>query len=246
MEIWEEFPEMKKEEQRNYIVNISNLVSALITSGEHNTAIKYIQKLDEISSNNFDEAIYLFQNIYFFKLRYYLNLHLYDKAIELVPALKEKLPLYQHAMKQSRLLAIYYNISIAYFLSLEYDPALDWLEKIMSITRTDETRKDIQRFARILQLAIYYQLGYADLLENMVRNVYRSKVVQEDLQPFDKLIFKYFNRLQKYPPNSKQAFKELASLKGKLAELPENQQLLTGFDDFNAWLDLLLAAKAAQ
>ena len=246
MEIWEQYPEMKKDEQRNYIANISNLISALITTREHAETEKYIAMLADINPSSFDEAAYIFQNQYFYTLLHLLNIHQYTKAIELVPALKEKLPLYQHAMKQSRLLAIYYNISIAYFLSLEYDPALDWLEKIMSITRTDETRKDIQRFARILQLAIYYQLGYADLLENMVRNVYRSKVVQEDLQPFDKLIFKYFNRLQKYPPNSKQAFKELASLKGKLAELPENQQLLTGFDDFNAWLDLLLAPKAAQ
>ena len=246
METWEQFPEMKKEEQRNYIATISNLIAILITSKEYEPATHYILKLSEISPSSFDEAAYLFQNIYFYKLLVFLNLHQYSNALTFIPEIKEKLPLYQHAMKQSRLLAIYYNISIAYFLSLEYDPALDWLEKIMSITRTDETRKDIQRFARILQLAIYYQLGYADLLENMVRNVYRSKVVQEDLQPFDKLIFKYFNRLQKYPPNSKQAFKELASLKGKLAELPENQQLLTGFDDFNAWLDLLLAPKAAQ
>ena len=118
----------------------------------------------------------------------------------------------------------------------DYEAAADWLNKILTITRTHEPRKDIQRFARILQMAIYYKLSSHQALEYLFRSVYRNKKLKEAMHTFEKVTLQYFKKLLTTPANSKAEKALFQSFRAELEQLTVAEKKVTGFEEFLIWV----------
>jgi len=237
IEVWESHPEMIKYNLSVYMARLANYINNCITNGLHEKAQAIIDKLETLSTKNYDEEGEKFQNVYFYKQYCLLSTHQFEEAQKLIPAIEKGMKKYATKINFSRELAFYYNTTINLFLVEEYEQALEWLDKILSVTRTAEPRKDLQRIARILQLAIHYMLGNRDTLEYMFRSVYRNKKLKKEMHLFEKTVLTYFKKLLKVAPSSREEQWLLQGFKEELNSLASEQKKTTGFEEFSIWLE---------
>ena len=146
-----------------------------------------LEELLAIPSRNFNEEAETFQNVAFYQLLYYLNTKKLNTALETLTSITQGMDKYQSKINKARELAFYYNISILYFMLDDIDHALLWLSKILNHTKTVR-RKDIQRFAEILQLFYHYKLNNFDLLYNLTSSVKRKISRWKKLTAFEELV----------------------------------------------------------
>ena len=57
-----------------------------------------------------------------------------------------------------------------------------------------DLRNDLQAYARLLHLIAHYELGNFNLLEYLVKSVYRFMAKMENLGPVEEDVFKFLQR----------------------------------------------------
>lgn len=237
--LWEKHPAIIQANTQNYLTQLANYISNSIMGQKYDLAKTLIAKMEEITTHNFDEEGEKFQNVYYFKQFYHLNLKEFAQACTLTANIEIGLKKFDPKINKSRRLSLYYNTTVAHFLNGDYQHAADWLNKILAVTRTDEPRKDIQQFARILQLAIYYKLSSNEVLEYMFRSIYRNKTLKQQMHQFEKIVLNYFKKLINIAPQSKEERKLFEELFQKLTSLENSEKKVLGFQEFCLWLEIV-------
>jgi hypothetical protein len=237
LEVWESNPSVIKEKRAVYIARLANYINSSLTCQKYEIVYSLIEKMETLKTINFDEEGEQFQNVYFYKQLYYLNLKDMNTAKSLIPEIEEGLEKYSQKINPARKLAFYYNSTITYFLLEEYEEAADWLNKILTITRTHEPRKDVQRFARILQLSIYYKLSSHEVLEYLFRSVYRNKKLKEEMHTFEKVVLQYFKKLLNIVASSTEEKALFKLFRDDLNQLKASEKSVTGFEEFFIWVN---------
>jgi hypothetical protein len=243
IDLWEAYPQMKKEKPSIYIARLANYINNCITCEKYDLAYHTIDKMEKLKVYSFDTKGEQFQNVYFYKQFYYINMLDLKSARKLIPEMEKGLNKYAAKISPGRMLSFYYNTTSTYFLLEEYELAAEWLNKIIDITRTDELRKDIQRFARILQLVIYYQLSSNDVLEYMFRSVYRNKKIKAEIQEFERIVLNNIKKLLNYPKDSKNTIQLFKAFYEELKVLKEGKYKETGFEEFFIWISIMVGER---
>lgn len=159
----------------------------------------------------------------------------FDEGIKLVPELEEKLDEYSLYMDRHRVLIFYYKIASLYFGSANYSKAIDYLNKI--INWKVDLRNDLQSYARLLHLIAHYELGNFEILEYLVKSVYRFMAKMENLSLVEEEILGF---LRKSLRLSKAQIKaEFQQLLRKLKTLERNRFETRAFIylDVISWLE---------
>ena len=104
----------------------------------------------------------------------------------------EKLEEYKLHLDQHRVLVFYYKIACLYFGSGDNEKAIDYLNKI--INWKVDLRTDLQCYARLLHLIAHYELGNYDLLEYLIKSVYRFMAKMKNLSVVEEEIFKFLRK----------------------------------------------------
>lgn len=235
--LWEQHPHIIKEKLSVYMARLANYINSSLTCQQGELVEELIAKMEALKAGTFDEEGEQFQNVYFYKQLYYLNTQQLETAQALIPIIEEGLERYAQKINPARKLAFYYNSTTTYFLSEQYEQAADWLEKILLITKTHEPRKDVQRFARILEMAICYKLGKYRVLESLVRSIDRNKKLKEEMHVLEQLTLQYFKKLLKLPPNSREERALFQEFKQALQGLSPAKKRGTGFEEFSLWVE---------
>lgn len=259
--LWDQYPKLRNQQLELYMIQLSNLINHKNKTENFGAVHQLLEKLSKIKTRTFNEKAEQFQNLYFHRLACYLNQHQFDRAIGLVPEIKAGLKKYDKKVNRARKLAFYYNIMIAYFIEGAYEDVIPWLFEIKKIEKGNKPRKDIQRFARILNLTICYKIqtdrGLASLmnmymeeekkvrkiaenskevdLENMLRRIKRGNTYIGPLHAFEQTVLKYFKVLFETIPGKeeKRVFK---AFKEELESLTETQKQVLGFEEFVLWI----------
>jgi hypothetical protein len=133
----------------------------------------------------------------------------FTEGLELVPAIEEKLTQYQQYIDTHRVLVFYYKIASLYFGSGDNEMAIVYLNKIINL-RVGQLRTDIQCFARLLHLIAHYELGNMELVEYLIKSVYRFLSKMENLDAVLTEIFAFLRRsLSSRPKDVTQSFIQL-------------------------------------
>ncbi len=83
----------------------------------------------------------------------------------------------------------YYKIASLYFGAGDYGTAIDYLNKI--INWKVDLRNDLQCYARLLHLIAHYELGNFQLLEYLIKSVYRFMAKMQNLSLVEEEMFKF-------------------------------------------------------
>jgi len=143
-----------------------------------------------------------------------------------------------------RVLVFYYKIACLYFGAGNFDMAITYLNKI--INWKVDLRTDLQCYSRLLHLIAHYELGNTEILEYLIKSVYRFMAKMQSLSIVEKEIFRFLQQAFHWSKGEER--KAFEALRDKLKEYEKNPLESRSFMylDFVAWLDSKIRGVSVQ
>ena len=236
-------------ETAHYIKGMHNLLSAHFDLRNHKKFEETIQQFERfiqepVIQHNHNNLIQTFVYLYTAKLNKHFMEGTFTKGLELVPEIEEKLKEYEIYLDRHRILVFYYKFASLYFGSGDHEKSIDYLNKIINLKV--DLRTDLQCYARLLHLIAHYELGNFDLLEYLLKSVYRFMAKMENLSTVEVEIFSFLKHSFKLTP--RQLKPQFEQLLDKLKPLAKNSLENRAFMylDVISWLESKIEGKAVQ
>lgn len=231
---------MVKIETQQYIKGMHNLMNAhfMLSNGEKFTStiteFEHFYRSRE-ANNNDNNRVQSFVYLYTAKINRHFLDGTFTQGLKLVPYIEEKLDEYALQLDRHRVLIFYYKIACLYFGSGNNDKTIDYLNRI--INWKVDLRADLQCYARLLHLIAHYELGNFDILEYLIKSVYRFMAKMENLSVVEKEIFSFIRKsFHLNPHQMSSAFKVLRDKLKKYEGNPlESRSFM--YLDFISWLE---------
>jgi hypothetical protein len=190
-------PAMIQIETGNYIKGLHNLLNAHFTLRNYSGFEKTLSLFEEFNNSdivkqNDNNKIQVFVYLYIAKINQHFLEGTFKEGLEIVGEITKGLEEYNLFLDQHRTLIFYYKIASLYFGAGEFDNAIDYLNKI--INWKVNLRNDLQCYARLLHLIAHYELGNFQLLEYLIKTVYRFMAKMQNLSLVEEEIFKFLRK----------------------------------------------------
>lgn len=211
--IFEQEPFMIDIETASYIKGIHNLLTAHFTlrnfpKFEHQLKVFEAFAESDIVRLSDNNRIQVFIYLYTARINEHFLNGTFTEGLSLVPFIMDKLKEFQLHLDRHRVLVFYYKIASLYFGAGDYGSAIDYLNKI--INWKVDLRNDLQCYSRLLHLIAHYELGNIDLLEYLIKSVYRFMSKMENLSLVEEEMFRFLRKAFHLSPQQlKPEFKKL-------------------------------------
>jgi hypothetical protein len=240
VDLFTEEPFMLEAETAHYIKGMHNLISAhfdLKNYGKFDETLKQFEAFaaSEIVKQHDINSIQVFVYLYIAKLNMHFMQGTFKEGIELVPYIEQKLEDYSLYLDRHRVLVFYYKIASLYFGAGDCSTSIDYLNKI--INWKVDLRTDLQCYARLLHLIAHYEMGNYDIIEHLIKSVYRFMAKVEHLSAVEEEIFKFLRKSFNLTPRQlKPAFERLLQ---SLKQFENNKFEARAFSylDIISWLE---------
>jgi len=166
------------------------------------------------------------------RLNKYLMQGDFSEGLTIVPEIVEKLDEYALFVDSHRILVFNYKIATLYFGSGDYATAIDYLYKIINDTHNG-LRNDLQCYSRLMHLLCHYELGNDEILDSLIKSVYRFMARMKNLTVVEEEIFTFLRHSTKVRP--KELINELKQFLEKIKHLEKNRFQTRSF----AYLDII-------
>jgi hypothetical protein len=233
-------PQMIEIETGHYIKGMHNLISAHFDLGNDEKFEKTLRVFEEFSDsdvvrNNSNNRIQVFVYLYTAMINKHFLHGTFDEGLKMVPELMEKLSEYSTYLDSHRVLVFYYKVASLYFGSGDYDNTVRYLSKI--INWKVDLRNDLQCYARLLHLIAHYELGNYNLLEYLIKSVYRFMAKMENLGVVEEKIFAFLQT--SFHLSEKQLKPEFEKLLTELKQIEKDRFASRAFSylDIVSWLE---------
>ena len=227
-------------ETAHYIKGMHNLLSAHFDLLNYQKFVEVLASFEEFSrspivTGNHNNLIQTFVYLHISKLNRHFLDGTFTEGLELVPYIEGKLKEYEIYLDRHRILVFYYKIACLYFGSGDYGSTIDYLNKI--INWKVDLRTDLQCYSRLLNLIAHYELGNFELLEYLIKAVYRFMAKMGNLSLVEEAIFAFLRKSFKLSPG--QIKPELEGLLDKLKNYEKNRFETRAFAylDIISWLE---------
>jgi len=195
--LFEQEPLMIEIETASYIKGIHNLLTAHFVLRNYLKFEKEITRFEsfatsEIVNQSDNNRIQVFVYLYIAKINQHFLEGTFAEGILLVPAIQNKINEFQLHLDRHRVLIFYYKIASLYFGAGEFGNCIDYLNKI--INWKVDLRTDLQCYSRLLHLIAHYELGNYDLMEYLIKSVYRFMAKMENLSLVEEEMFKFLRK----------------------------------------------------
>jgi len=249
VDLFEAEPKMIEVETAHYIKGLHNLISAhfdLRNYRKFNETILVFEKFIQtpVVQNNQNNLIQTFTYLYTAKLNKHFMEGSFTKGLCLVPEIEAKLKEYELYLDRHRILVFYYKIASLYFGSGDFEKSIDYLNKIIHLKV--DLRTDLQCYARLLHLIAHFELGNFEILEYLLKSVYRFMAKMQNLSTAEEAMFSFLrNAFRTSPKKVKPLFEELLH---KLTSMTEQKLANRAFMylDMVSWLESKIQQKNVQ
>lgn len=240
IDLFEASPEMKNIESIQYVKGLHNLSTAHFVLSNHKKFEKALQLFEEFISSEAGQkdANTQIQTFIYYKIAL-LNKHFmhgtFSDGLFIVPHIEEKIEAYKLHIDTHRVLIFYYKIACLYFGSGDNEKAVEYLNRI--INRKPDLRTDLHCYARLLHLIAHYEMGNYDLVEYLIKSVYRFMAKMKNLNIVEEEIFRFLRK--SFSLNSVDVLKEFKPLKEKFEAISGNPLATRSFMylDITGWLE---------
>ncbi|MEO5889086.1 MAG: hypothetical protein ABIQ31_02480 [Ferruginibacter sp.] len=238
--LFDEEPFMLAIETAHYIKGMHNLMGSHFDLGNHKKLIETLAVFDQFSKtglvqNNVNNRIqcFVYGTISLFN-KHFLE-GSFTEGLALIPAIEEKIKEYELYLDRHRILVFYYKIACLYFGSGNYEKTIDYLNKI--INWKVDLRTDLQCYSRLLHLIAHYELGNEDILDHLIKSVYRFMAKMQNLSVVEEEIFKFIR--VSFHVSVRDIKPELEKLLVKLKKLQKDLFVTRAFMylDIISWLE---------
>ena len=194
IDLFHEHPLMVRVETGHYIKGLHYLLNAhfdlrnyrrfavTLKQFENFAKTKRVQEHDNFRIQAF---IYITQA----KINQHFMHGTFKEGLSLVPDIEQKLDENSLFIDRHRVLVLNYKIATLYFGSEDYATCIDYLQRI--IHGPVDLRYDLQCYSRLLHLLAHYEMGNFDIIESLIKSVYRFMAKMENLTVVEEEIFKF-------------------------------------------------------
>ncbi len=237
IDLFQEDDKMISVETGHYIKGMHNLLNAhfvLRNYKEFDITLRKFERFSKSQMANAHDNFRTHTSIYINSARInkYLMLGNFKEGLSIVPAVVAKLKEYELYVDNHRILVFNYKISSLYFGAEQYEVAIDYLHKIIHGSH-EGLRSDLQCYARLMHLLCHYELGNEEILDSLIRSVYRFMAKMNNLTVVEEEIFKFLRHSTKTKSN--QLHVELERFLSKIKHLEKNRFETRSF----AYLDII-------
>lgn len=197
VDLFHQEPMMIEIETPSYIKGMHNLLSShfmLRNDSKFERDLKIFENfaLSDVVRRSDNNLVQVFIYLYVAKINKHILDGTFNEGLSLVPVILEKLDEFEIYIDSHRVLVYYYKIASLYFGAGDFGSSIDYLNKI--IHWKVNLRNDLQCYARLLHLIAHYELGNYDLLEYLVKSVYRYMYKMENLSLVEEEMFKFLQK----------------------------------------------------
>jgi len=238
--LFAENPQMKDVESIQYVKGMHNLLSAHFVLLNHKGFEETLKELNEFADSEAGQKdantqIQTFVYLQIAELNKHFMHGTFTKGLNHVSYIEEKIEEYKLHIDTHIVLVFYYKIACLYFGSGDNEKAIEYLNLI--INRKPDLRTDLHCYARLLHLIAHYEMGNYDLVEYLIKSVYRFMSKMNNLNIVEEEIFKFLRR--SFSLNSSKIVAEFKPLKEKLEAIKGNPLATRSFMylDIIGWLE---------
>jgi hypothetical protein len=233
-------PFMKKVETQQYIKGMHNLLNAHFMLSNHDKFGETLHQFEVFCRSkeaglNANNRVQSFVYLYIAKINRHFMEGTFSQGLKMVPFIEEKLTEYELQLDRHRALVFYYKIACLYFGSGDREHTIDYLNRI--IHWKVDLRADLQCYARLLHLIAHYELGNYDILEYLIKSVYRFMAKMKNLSVVEKEIFSFLGKSFHF--DQPQITRAFIGLRDKLRKYEGNPEESRSFMylDVISWLE---------
>jgi len=240
VDLFDAHEQMKIVEPGQYIKGLHNLLNAHFVLNNYDKYNEALENFEQFSTTynsnmNTNALIQTFVYLYSAKIDKHFLEGTFTEGLELVPIINDKLKEYELHLDRHRVLVFDYKIACLYFGSGDNEHAIDYLNKI--INWKVDLRTDLQCYARLLHLIAHYELGNYDIIEYLIKSVYRFMAKMKNLSVVEEEIFKFLRK--SFTLQQKKVIPAFKLLKEKLEKYQGNPLETRSFMylDIISWLE---------
>ncbi|MFR4025226.1 MAG: hypothetical protein ACLTZY_05220 [Alistipes indistinctus] len=183
--LFDEHPHMKQLMYDAYLRGYSRLLDSLFLLRSHkrfvSTLRAFEKEIGEIGNISDNARMIALQILYTNRINNYFREGLFSDGIKIIPEVEEFIRNYSNQLDLHHRMVLYYKIACLYFGNGNYGPCMEYLKRIIS-TRDPQIRRDLQCYARILNLICSYESGIDYNIDYQIRSVYVFLVKMNDMQ----------------------------------------------------------------
>lgn len=242
-------PKMIDHETVHYIKGMHNLMGAhydLRNYPKFNETIILFEQFIQtpVVQENTNNRVQCFTYLYTAKLNKHFMEGTFTKGLELVPEIEQQLKDFEIYLDRHRVLVFYYKIASLYFGSGDAEKSIDYLNKI--INWKVDLRTDLQCYARLLHLIAHYELGNFELLEYLLKSVYRFMSRMQNLSAAEEAVFGFLRQAFSFSPSKVKPLFEILLL--QLQNMANDRLETRAFMylDIISWLESKVQRKPVQ
>ncbi len=207
-----------------FIKGYRNLLAALFQLQYYSEFCKVLDEVEMLSKDeqivkDLNSEILIFKFLYISKINKHFMEGQFERGIDLIPEILEKLKQYEGKIDPERVLMFYYKFASLYFGNDNYRKAIFYLNQIIYF-KDVKLREDIHCFARILNLIAHFEDGQDFHLEYQIKSTFQFIGKMNDQQEVQKEIIQFLRKTGKIKPDELKG--EFVSLYNRLAMLNEN------------------------
>jgi hypothetical protein len=227
LDLYDEQPFMVAIETGHYIKGIHNLLNSLFDLRNYQKFDIVLKQFENFAKtpaanehDNFRTHTFIYINSA--KINQHLMQGTFVEGLKLVAEIEKNLEEYDLYIDRHRILVFNYKIASLYFGAGKYDISIDYLQRI--INGPVDLRIDLQCYARLLHLMAHYELGNYEIIESLIKSVYRFMAKMKNLTVVEEEMFKFLRnsfdvspRLLK--PELEKFFEKIKHLQGDRFEM---------------------------
>ncbi|HET6999735.1 MAG TPA: hypothetical protein VFI33_00410 [Puia sp.] len=213
VELFDKEPAMIPIETAHYIKGMHNLLGAHFDLLNYPKFLETLERFEiffnsEAVQENDNNRIQTFVYLHIAKINKHFIDGTFTEGLALLPYIEEKLKEFEIYLDRHRILVFYYKFASLYFGSGDYENTIKYLNKIINWKM--DLRTDLQCYSRLLHLIAHYELGNDNLLEYLIKSVYRFMAKMENLSLVEEEIFRFLRKsFQLGPSELKPGFSKL-------------------------------------
>ncbi len=211
--LFDEHPQMKNLMYDAYLRGYSRLLDSLFLLRSYrrfvSTLRTFEKKLGEIENTSDNARMIALQILYTNRINRYFYEGRFSDGVGIIPEVEKFIHNYSNQLDLHHRMMFYYKIACLYFGNGNYDPCMRYLQRIIR-TRDPQIRRDLQCYARILNLICSYESGIDYNIDYQIRSVYLFLVKMNDMQQVQLEMMNFLKRLNTvYASDLKEEFRKL-------------------------------------
>src|SRR4030095_10766198 len=246
IDLFVEHPVMIAVETGHYIKGMHNVLNAHFDLRNYKGFAEALRRFEEfaatpVANHHENFKVQTFIYLYTAKINQHFMHGTFKEGLSLLPYIEDKLKEYALYFDNHRVLVFNYKIATLYFGSGDYATSIDYLQKI--INDNVDLRYDIQCYARLLHLLAHYEMGNFDIMDSLIKSVYRFMKKMETITTIEEEIFKFLRT--SFNLSRRELKPELEKLLNKIKQFEKSrfETRSLAYLDIISWLESKVYAK---